>query len=168
MENENKTVETVETVENNAELYIKNLNDLKANSVDKKEYERVVAENKSLAAAILNGTDGSSTKVEPTPTKSISQMRKELFYPERELSNLEYCAKTLELRDALIADGQPDPFLPNGHQYVADINDIQEANAAAEALRKAVNDANGDKDVFRQILQSRMVDTAPIKPRRKN
>ena len=105
------------TVEDNTQDYITAIKELKQNSVDRSEYEKLRAENKKLIDAVVNGQPGQEEQVLVKHSKEqIDDLRNDLFNSPRELTNLEFITKTMELREALMENGEPDPFLPVGKQ----------------------------------------------------
>lgn len=136
--------------------YIAALNELRQKTVAKEQYEKLKSENAQLLKSLLNGEtidmpDGSS---EP----DIPQLRKELFSGEASLSNLEYVAKSLELRDALIEAGQPDPFLPIGHEIAPTAEDKEAADRVARVMKECVEGADGDSNLFTSLLMRQTLD----------
>ena len=114
---EEKEISVTGTVEDNTQDYIAAIKELKQNSVDRSEYDRLRAENKKLIDAVVNGQPGQEEPVFTKHSKEqIDDLRNELFNSPRELTNLEYVTKAMELREALIENGEPDPFLPVGKQ----------------------------------------------------
>ena len=114
---EEKEISVTGTVEDNTQDYIKAIKDLKQNSVDRSEYEKLRAENKKLIDAVVNGQPGQEEQVVVKHSKEqIDDLRNDLFNSTRELTNLEFITKTMELREALMENGEPDPFLPVGKQ----------------------------------------------------
>ena len=86
-------------VEDNTQDYLKAIQDLKQNSVDRSEYEKLKAENKKLINAVVNGQD---IEVEGQPkTRDTEEIREELFNHEH--TNLDYIKLVLELRNNLIS-----------------------------------------------------------------
>jgi len=147
MVEENKIIEPVEDTSTD---YIEALTQLKQNSVDRSKYDALRAENKKLINSIVNGT---TVEVEQPKSKAdIQALRNELFNDEPK-SNLEYITKALELRDALIENGETDPFLPQGSQITATDEDVANANRLAEGLKHCVEYAEGDNAVFTNELQ---------------
>lgn len=134
--------------------YIAAIKELKQNSVDRSKYEELRAENKKLLESIVNGQY--EAKVEEAPVVDIEKLRNELFNEEHD--NLSYVTKALELRDALMANGDPDPFLPYGKQIVPTDEDIACANKVANVLKECVEYAQGDSAVFTNELQRRTID----------
>ena len=114
---EEKEISVTGTVEDNTQDYIKAIKDLKQNSVDRSEYEKLRAENKKLIDAVVNARPGQEEQVVVKHSKEqIDDLRNDLFNSPRELNNLEFITKTMELREALMENGEPDPFLPVGKQ----------------------------------------------------
>ena len=137
--------------------YIQAINDLKAKSVDKAEYDKVKADNKRLLDAIVNGATADEEPKAPV-LREPQEIRKELFTSDASLSNLEYAQKALELRTSLISKGETDPFLPSGKQILATNEDIEAANRVASVLQECVEYAQGDNAVFTNELQRRTID----------
>ena len=134
--------------------YLAAINELKQNSVDRESYEKLRAENKKLLDSIVNGTDAGLSK--PEERKSIEELR--AAYLKEDQSNLEYITNALKLREALMAEGKPDPFLPIGEQILPTDEDIATANKVAAVLQECVDYAEGDSNVFTNELQRRLVD----------
>ena len=98
-------------------------------------------------------------QVESKHTKEeIDDLRNELFNSPRELNNLEYITKAMELRDALIENGEPDPFLPVGKQISPTRDDIEGAEKVAQVYRECIEYADGDSEVFTNELMRRTRD----------
>ena len=141
------------TVEDTAQDYIDTIKTLKQNSVDRSKYEELRAENKKLLDSIVNGTEIAQPREEK---KSIEELR--AAYLKEDQSNLEYITNTLKLREALMAEGNPDPFLPIGEQILPTDDDVAAANKVAQVLQECVDYADGDSAVFTNELQRRLVD----------
>lgn len=149
---ENEKVVTGE-VEDTSTDYIAAINELKQNSVDRSKYDQLRAENKKLLDSIVNGTP---VEVKVEDKKSVEELRE--AYLKEDQSNLEYITNTLKLREAIIAEGKPDPFLPIGNQIMPTDEDVATANKVAQVLQECVDYAEGDSAVFTNELQRRMVD----------
>ena len=154
-ENENENV----VVEDNTNDYIAQIKNLKENSVSKDDYDKLKADNKKLIDALANGSQ-INDKVEPKidAVENINNLRKKLFSKGNDLNNLEYCDTALQLRDALIENGERDPFLPFGHNIVATDSDHETANRVATVMKECIDYADGDSDIFTNELQRRTVD----------
>lgn len=153
MNDETQTNVTSETTGIDNNQYIDALNQLKQNSVDRSKYEELRAENKKLLDSIVNGTEIAQPTVEK---KSIEELRAN--YLKEDQSNLEYITNALALREALIAEGKPDPFLPIGEQILPTDEDVAKANNVATVLKECVDYAEGDSAIFTNELQRRLVD----------
>ena len=151
--------ENVVTVEDNTNDYIAQIKNLKENSVSKDDYNKLRLDNRRLIDALANGTQLEG-KVEPKidAVENINNLRKKLFGKGNNLNNLEYCDTALQLRDALIENGDKDPFLPFGHNVIATESDIETANRVANVMRECIDYAEGDSDIFTNELQRRTVD----------
>ena len=151
MTEEEKVVTGNDVVDNTD--YIAAIKELKENSVDRSKYDQLKAENKKLLDSIVNGTPA-EVKVEEK--KSIEELRAN--YLKEDQSNLEYITNTLKLREAIIAEGKPDPFLPIGEQIMPTDEDVKTAEKVAQVLQECVDYAEGDSAVFTNELQRRLVD----------
>ena len=146
-------------VEDNTNDYIAQIKNLKENSVSKDDYNKLKADNKKLIDALANGTqieDAVGSKV--SAVENINNLRTKLFSKGTNLNNLEYCDTALQLRDALIENGERDPFLPFGHNVVATDSDYETANRVATVMKECIDYADGDSDIFTNELQRRTVD----------
>ena len=156
---EEKEISVTGTVEDNTQDYLAAIKELKQNSVDRSEYDKLRAENKKLIDAVVNGQSGQE---EPVPTKhskeQIDDLRNELFNSPRELNNLEYITKAMELREALIENGEPDPFLPVGKQISPTRDDLEGAEKVAQVYKECIDYAEGDSEVFTNELMRRTRD----------
>lgn len=139
--------------------YLAAIKELKQNSVDRSEYDKLKAENKKLIDAVVNGQPGQEEQQTVIHTKEeIDQLRNELFNSDKDLSNLEYASKALELRTALMENGMPDPFLPVGNQIAPTRDDIDAANRVAQVYEECIEYAQGDSEAFTNELMRRTRD----------
>lgn len=155
------TDETIETgeVDTNTD-YIAAINELKQNSVDRSKYEQLRADNKRLLDSLVNGQT-----IEQQPVKQpvdIAELRRKVFNRE-EQSNLQYCENALALRNALIENGEQDPFLPCGSKTLPTDEDRATAQRVADVMQDCIDYAEGDSNIFTNELMRRTVDTGPIK-----
>lgn len=138
-------------VDDNTQDYLAAIKELKENSVDRSEYDKLKAENKKLIDAVVNGQPGD---VESKPQlRDPNEIREELF--NREHSNLDYVKLALELRSSLIAEGKPDPFLPMGSQIAPTADDVEKAERVAQVYQECIDYADGDSKLFTQELMRR-------------
>jgi hypothetical protein len=146
-------------VDNNTDSttdYIDAIKQLKATTVDRAKYDELRSENKKLLESIVNGRE-IEMNTQQEQKASIEDLRKDWLNEDN--NNLESVAKCLKLREALIAEGNPDPFLPIGKQIMPTNEDIEAANRVAQVLQECVDYAEGDSAIFTNELQRRMVDT---------
>ena len=156
---EEKEVSVTGTVEDNTQDYITAIKELKQNSVDRSEYDKLRAENKRLIDAVVNGQPGQEEQVVVKHSKEqIDDLRNDLFNSPRELNNLEFITKAMELREALMENGEPDPFLPVGKQISPTRDDIEGAEKVAQVYKECIEYAEGDSEVFTNELMRRTRD----------
>lgn len=150
-----------------ADEYAEEIKKLKANSVSKEEYDKVVADKKTLAKALAEGADiPESEKQEKKP--DIKALRKKLLSAgETSLSNVEYVQTALELRKALIAEGKKDPFLPTEIKRKATKEDYAGAERVADFLETCLEDSKGedgkpDEIMFNALLSKGLAPDSPM------
>lgn len=153
-ENENVTIPETETD------YIQAINDLKANSVSREQYMKVKDENSRLLDALVKGETIEQTKTEPV---DVDKLRREFFDVGQSQTYLQRMEKMLKIREELIAQGKPDPFVPEGKNIVATDEDIALANRVAEGFQHCVDVAEGDNLVFINEFQRITADTMPMR-----
>ena len=165
MNNEEKiTITSEETptqLNGNETDYIAEIQKLKASTVSIDDYNRLKNDNKKLINALATG-EGVATAA-PEPEKNINELRNKLLKDGSNMNNLEYVQAAVELRDALIAQGQRDPFLPYGEGVLPTAEDIECANRVASVYKECIEYADGDPDIFTSELQRRTVDAGPIR-----
>lgn len=156
---EEKEISVTGTVEDNTQDYLAAIKELKQNSVDRSEYDKLRAENKKLIDAVVNGQSGQEEPVFTKHSKEqIDDLRNELFNSPKELNNLEYITKAMELREALMENGEPDPFLPVGKQISPTRDDLEGAEKVAQVYKECIEYAEGDSEVFTNELMRRTRD----------
>ena len=156
---EEKEISVTGTVEDNTQDYLAAIKELKENSVDRSEYDKLRAENKKLIDAVVNGQPGQEEQVVVRHSKEqIDDLRNDLFNSPRELNNLEFITKAMELREALIENGEPDPFLPVGKQISPTRDDLEGAEKVAQVYKECIEYAEGDSEVFTNELMRRTRD----------
>ena len=156
---EEKEISVTGTVEDNTQDYLAAIKELKQNSVDRSEYDKLRAENKKLIDAVVNGQPGQEDPVVSKHSKEqIDDLRNELFNSPRDLNNLEYITKAMELREALMENGKPDPFLPVGKQISPTRDDLEGAEKVAQVYKECIDYAEGDSEVFTNELMRRTRD----------
>lgn len=156
MEMENNETRVEETNQDDRSDYIAAIKELKENSVSKEAYTKLKEENKKLLNSLVRGETIEAEKVRP----SVEELRGKLF-GKKELNNLEFAKAAVDLRDALIENGEKDPFLPWGKKVVPDASDFEAADRVASVFKECIDYADGDPEIFTQELQRRTIDTAP-------
>ena len=141
--------------------YIEAIKEIKQNSVDREAYNKLREENKRLLNSLVNGESIDVKKEEPV---NIDELRDKLF--NKESTNLEYISNALKLREELMKQGKPDPFLPAGKNIIPTEEDIKTANRVAKVLQECVDYADGYSNVFTNELQRVTVDSVLPKTRR--
>lgn len=94
----------------------------------------------------------------------MDKLRAELFYPKRELSNLEYVEKALELRDAVLEQEGTDIFVLGKHGQAPTQEAYDSAQRFADVVSNAIERADGSSEVFTAELMRHTNDT--VLPRR--
>ena len=138
--------------ENDNANYIKAIQDLKDNSVDRNRYNKLKEERDALIQALANGDTlpaGSDVQV-----RSLADCRKDFMSKSK--SQCEYVEKLLALRDAAIREGHNDPFVGEGHHLKPNAYSYQRAQEVADIYRECLDYANGDDAVFMNEIQRRM------------
>lgn len=144
--NEQSTVD----VEDNSATYIEAIEQLKANTVSKESYDKLKAENKQLLDSLINGQQIELPKQKEQV--DVAAIRKDLFNTESSLTNLQYAEKAIQLREALMEAGEPDPFLPVGKRISPTAEDEAAAEKVAEAFKSCIEYAEGDSEIFTNEL----------------
>lgn len=157
MENENVEVTGME------EDYVEQIRQLKENTVSKADYDKLKAENKKILDAYVSGQQIEG--VAATAEKPDINKLKETLANE-DLSNLDYCKTALDLRNAVIAEGGKDPFLPWGQNIAPTAEDVAAAERVAAALKDCIEYADGDSEVFTNELQRITIEAMPRAGRR--
>lgn len=152
-----------QVVEDNTNDYINTINDLRANTVSRQDYDRIVRENRQLLNSITNGTTPEVAK--PKEKKDLNKLREDIVSYDG--TNLGYIERVLEYRNEMIEQGYDDPFIPKGHKVSANAMDVEAANRVAECFQHCVDYANGDNQLFTAELQRITRDTAPRPVRRR-
>lgn len=141
----------------------KALKEARENTVSKEEFDRLQEENRKLVSEIINGEGGAGSGQQATPEKaSIEELRTKLYGPKAsELSNLDFCKYSLELRDAVIAQEGYDPFLPHGAKIKPSEQDIERADAVAKVIKDCIEKSEGNSEVFTALLQAEIANDSP-------
>lgn len=145
--------------------YVSLIKEMKEKSVPVDKYNKLAEEHTKLLHEVIDG--GTPTEVAPAaPQKSITELRDDLFNSE-DLTNLDYCKKSLELRARIMEEGGVDPFLPQSHHYSITSSDVEIANKVAETLQECIDEADGNSEVFTALITSRLVEPPIVKSQSK-
>lgn len=139
--------------------YIDQIEQLRANSVSKEQYDKLKAEHNRAINALINGGQIDDPNAKPIDK---TQLRKELYGQEPNLSNLDYWQKTLTLRKAIMDEGGNDPFLPYGQKIAATAEDKEAAERVATIVQECIDYADGNSRLFTQELDRRTIDVGPM------
>lgn len=154
-EEENEQQNPDNIPEMTANEYINQINNLRENTVSREEYERIRNDNRELAKALINGTGANIPGItKPEQKPDLDDLRKKLF-TKKSKNDLEYFTNLLALRDGVMADGQPDPFLPINREFRATAQDEADAERIATQIKEAIEYADGDPAVFSNDLRRR-------------
>ena len=137
------------------------INELKQNSVSKEEYNKVVSEKNKYLKALIDGNQ--IAEAQPKEPVDIDALRKDLFGGSKDLTNLEYAQKSLELRDALIERDGVDIFVGRGSKLTPTDEDYEAAQRVADAFKQCIDVAQGDSEIFTRELMRITEDVAPHK-----
>ena len=162
--NENEVMTNVESQQENVgtnDDYIKAIKEMKATTVSREDYNKLREENKKLLQAVVNGE---TVEIEKQKPVDIKEIKKRMISAEASLDGI---SAALDLRDAIMAAGGDDPFLPSGKKVNVTDEDIRTAQKVADGFRHCVEYADGDPHIFANELSRITVDTGPV-PRRKN
>ena len=138
--------------ENDNLAYINAIQELKDNTVDRKLYDKMKTERDALIQSLANGE--TLPTGEAKQERTLAECREDFL--KKTNSQCEYMEKTLALRDAAMREGQPDPFVANGHHLKPTQYDYQRAQEIADTYRECLDYAEGDDKVFMNEVLRRM------------
>ena len=153
--------ETVDTTEVD---YVEAIKELKENSVSKAEYAKLKAENQKLIKSLINGE---SLPQDQQPKKEIDVVgiEKRLASKDPTIRYIDGFKMMLDLREADLAAGKVDPFIPATKRDGYTQADLDACQRRAEIYQECLDEANGNNEVFISELYNRMVDTMPTPPK---
>lgn len=146
---ENEIMTEVEV--NETQKYIDTINQLKASTVSKEQYDKLRDENKTLLESLVNGksTETSSTEETSKPSaKELSNMLNKMS--KGGTTNLEYIATSLQYRDAYIEEFGKDPWCLTGKDSQPTTQDYIDMEEQAQGLKQLVEIADGNNEVFQR------------------
>ena len=139
--------------------YVEMIQQLKANTVDKKAYEKVVRDNQMLTQALVENKQLSSSNDEPK--LSEKELKQKLC--SGKLNNLEYIQTSLQLRECALKKGERDPYLSNKIDALPTEAEMKRAQEIAGIYQECIDYADGDSQVFTNELMRRTVELPRIK-----
>lgn len=134
--------------------YISAINEIKANSVSKAAYDKLKAENKQLLDSLVSGKE---INIE-TEKKSLKELQEASM--KEGAFNIEWWENLLDLRDATIEAGLPDPALSKGNKVNGIDIDPDSAENIAQGIRELIEIADGDNAIFTREYQRVVQDAA--------
>lgn len=140
--------------------YIDAIAKMQKERVSKEEYEKVLQERKELINRLANG-EYDQVQEESKP-KDLKELRA-FLKGDNQILNLDFAKKAIELRNELLARGEEDPFVPQGHNITASDNDRAMAKRLADGLQHCIDTADGNPDIFVNELTRITRDVRPIK-----
>lgn len=146
MENEVKPIETNETD------YISEIQKLKESTVDKGAYDKLLAENRRLISTLSTSPAVTEEQGE-APKPDLQKLGRDFLNAK---SDCEIVRLSLEYRDACLALGERDPWLPTSSSYTPTESDIQGMNAYAAVMKDALEKANGNDKLFCSLVEASM------------
>ena len=159
-EEEKKQKDVTTEITPTTEELLTQLEKMKKETVPLDKYTKALEENKVLVNQIINGqSDDENNQEVVYSDEELNKLREELFDTEKhDLTNLEYCAKALALRDGILqkSGGKVDVFVGTHNQFEPSQDDYYRAENTAETFRECIAYANGDSQLFTQELQRRM------------
>lgn len=148
-------INQTEQVENENQQYIDAIRDLKANSVSKDRYNKLMEENKNLLNSLVNGEQiATAIPVEEKPP--IDDLVKEMR--SKTIPDCSFIEKALEFRERVLEETGEDCFVSRGHNITPSQESYAGAQRVADIYKECLEYANGDNKVFINEVQRRMVD----------
>lgn len=129
---------------------------LKANSVPKEEYDKLLAEKKKIMRDFMYGNSGGSTETEETIV-SIDDLRNKVLGDNVEsLSNREFWQSVSDLYHTRLKDDGVNIFLPKGKKTRYDRVDLDVVTDMMDNIDKILEDCEGNDDLFTTLFNGAM------------
>lgn len=146
---ENEIMTEVEV--NETQKYIDTINQLKASTVSKEQYDKLRDENKTLLESLVNGKSTETSSTEETSKPSAKELSSILNKMSKSgTTNLEYIATSLQYRDAYIEEFGKDPWCLTGKDSQPTTQDYIDMEEQAQGLKQLVEIADGNNEVFQR------------------
>jgi hypothetical protein len=140
---------TIQT--NTAEAYVSELANIKANTVDRSEYERIVNENAVLANALANGVRMDAPAEEQII--DVQELRNRVVNGKYK-NDMEYFRDIQSLRNELLKQGT-DPWVNSKSENIS--TEMYDAERLDELITYALAEADGDPVRFSSAFNSKIV-----------
>lgn len=134
-----------------ADAYIEELTALRANSVEKSEYERILNENAKLANALASGIR--VEEPEPEVKVNIPELRKTLLTKQYK-NDMEYFRDMKTLRDAILEQEGVDPFVNSSSSNLS--AETSRAERVSNLIDYALAESDGDPVKFSAVFNSKI------------
>lgn len=149
-ENETKNVNQVDGGTDNDLDLLKELQDVKNNTVPKEEYAKLQAKYKQVVKDVINGV---GTKEEADNTVNLEEIRKNLFTDKVEdLSNRDFWKNVLDLRHERLEKEGVDIFLPKGSKTRYTREDYDSAQKVDEIISQMLEDSEENPQLFNVLF----------------
>lgn len=127
------------------------------NFVPKAKYDEAVKRGDNYLQAIIKHSEADVLKKEGVVTQDVNvqDLARKTFIEDNQMTDLEYCQNVLTIRNAQIAAGAPDPFLPADPED----RDYQIAENVADVLDQCIKEAKGNNASFIALFNARLKDT---------
>lgn len=151
-----------------AEDYAAAVKRLKETTVSKEQYEKLLNDNKVLTKALAGEGPIPEGAQEAAKRPDINELRKKfLTAGENNLTNADTVLTALQLREACLEAGEPDPFLPAGIKNHPTPSDIQKAQDVADTLQNWIDESTDedgiiDTETFNAMLRKGIADDSPL------
>lgn len=131
------------------EDYLATIKELKANSVDRKAYDKLREENRNLLKSLIEGQN-LEQPAEPEQKYDAGELK--TLLASGDLNNVQFIDTALKLRKTIMDDGGADPFIPSSHNYSPTRDDVETAERVAEVFQHCVDYSEGNSEVFTNEL----------------
>lgn len=157
---EEKEIEKKDEIEskNESEIdYIEKIKELKNSTVKKEDYLKLKEENRKLLESLITAEPAKEQNQNEAQKIDVNSLREKLFGNSRKnLNNLDFVKTALDLRNAMIENGELDPFVPCGSKIKPTDEDFLKAQKVADVLQECVDYAEGNQQIFTDELKRRI------------
>lgn len=152
--NENEILTTQEE-QPGFQPYIDAIQELKSTTVSKDLYNKIVAERDQLIKTVMTNPP-TTAPAEVEQVRSLKECNRALF-SERPKNACDLMSKMLDVRDAALREGEPDPFLSISRHVTPGAMSARRAEEIAQIYRDCLDYADGDPRIFEQEISRRML-----------